>query len=97
MTEATFTFRLEEDLKAAFAEAAKAQDRTGAQLLRDYMRDVVRQQQEKQHDLWLRQQIEAAIVEADSASARFIDNEEVEASWAEERAALSRRISSGGQ
>lgn len=97
MAEATFTFRLEEELKAAFTEAARAQDRTGAQLLRDYMRDVVRQQQEQQHDLWLRQQIERALVEAGSPDARFIDNDEVEAGWAEERANLGRRLSSNGQ
>jgi predicted transcriptional regulator len=97
MAEATFTFRLEEELKVAFTEAARAQDRTGAQLLRDYMRDVVRQQQEQQHDLWLRQQIERALVEADSPDASFIDNDEVEAGWAEERVNLGRRISSNGR
>ena len=34
MSEATFTFRVEESLKNEFATAAKARDRTGAQLLR---------------------------------------------------------------
>ena len=42
MGEATFTFRVDEALKAEFAQAAKADDRTAAQLLRDFMRDYVR-------------------------------------------------------
>jgi predicted transcriptional regulator len=46
MGESTFTFRVDESLKNEFAQAAKAQDRTGAQLLRDFMRDVVRRQRE---------------------------------------------------
>ena len=46
MTDATFTFRVDESLKADFTAAARGLDRTGAQLLRDFMRDFVRQQQE---------------------------------------------------
>lgn len=41
MSDSTFTFRVDTDLKARFAATAKAMDRTGAQLLRDYMREVV--------------------------------------------------------
>lgn len=41
--ETTFTFRVDADLKAAFTQTAKAQDRSASLLLRDYMRDYVRQ------------------------------------------------------
>jgi len=59
MSEATFTFRVDDALKSEFAQAAKARDRTGAQLLRDFMRDFVRQQQEAaEHDVWLRRQVQ---------------------------------------
>ena len=44
MSEATFTFRVDAGLKYEFSSAAKARDRTGAQLLRDFMRDFVKQQ-----------------------------------------------------
>ena len=44
MSEATFTFRVDETLKNDFATAAKARDRTAAQLLRDFMRSFVQQQ-----------------------------------------------------
>jgi predicted transcriptional regulator len=44
MSDATFTFRVDDDLKKQFALAAKERDRIGAQLLRDFMRDFVQQQ-----------------------------------------------------
>ena len=47
MGEATFTFRVEDALKSAFGEAAKARDQTAAQLLRGFMRDYVKRQQEE--------------------------------------------------
>ncbi|WP_037586017.1 CopG family ribbon-helix-helix protein [Stenoxybacter acetivorans] len=43
MSEATFTFRVDDTLKAQFMQAAKAADRSGAQLLRDFMRDYTKQ------------------------------------------------------
>ena len=53
MSEATFTFRVDEVLKNDFATAAKACDRTGAQLLRDFMRSYVQQQEQTAaHDVW---------------------------------------------
>lgn len=46
MRDSTFTFRLDKQLKDEFTEAAKGVDRSGAQLLRDFMRDYVKQKQE---------------------------------------------------
>ena len=46
MSKATFTFRVDETLKSEFSAAAKNCDRNAAQLLRDFMRNFVRQQQE---------------------------------------------------
>ena len=43
MQEANFTLRVDNALKTAFAEAARRQDRTAAQLIRDYMRSVVQE------------------------------------------------------
>lgn len=37
----TFTLRLPADLRKAFESAAKSNDRTSAQLVRDFMRDYV--------------------------------------------------------
>ena len=46
MSDATFTFRVDESLKDQFSAAAKERDRTAAHLLRDFMRDFVSQQNE---------------------------------------------------
>lgn len=91
MTEATFTFRVDEELKSEFALAAKAKDRTGAQLLRDFMREYVqRQQQAAEHDAWFRQQVQIGL---DSANAgHLIPGDEVEAKFAARRAAAMRRL-----
>lgn len=78
MSDATFTFRVEESLKNDFAAAAKSRDRTGAQLLRDFMRDYVRQQQDSaEHDAWFRRQVQAG---QDAANAGdLLPAEDVEA------------------
>jgi len=85
MSNATFTFRVEETLKTGFTAAANARDRTGAQPLRDFMREFVRQQQEAtEHDTWFRRQVQIGL---DSANAgNLILSEEVEkkaAGWKE--------------
>jgi predicted transcriptional regulator len=84
MTEATFTFRVEEDLKESFTSAAKARDRTGAQLLRDFMRDFVKKQHEAADpDLWFRRQVQAGL---DSANlGNLVSAEDVETEFAMRR------------
>ena len=91
MSEATFTFRVDETLKSEFAAAAKARDRTGAQLLRDFMREFVQQQQEAaEHDAWFRRQVQAGL---DSANAGgLVPAAEVEARFAARQAAPRRRL-----
>jgi len=91
MSDATFTFRVDETLKSEFAAAAKARDRTGAQLLRDFMREFVQQQQEAaEHDAWFRRQVQAGL---DAANAgRLVPAAEVEARFAARRAATRRRL-----
>ena len=91
MSEATFTFRVDESLKDQFTTAAKDRDRTGAQLLRDFMRDFVRQQEEAaEHDAWFHRQVQIGL---DSANAgNLIPAAEVEAKFAARRAATRRRL-----
>lgn len=96
MSEATFTFRVDEALKQEFTTAAKARDRTGAQLLRDFMRDFVQKQQEAaDYDTWFRQQVQIGL---DSANAgHLIPAEEVEAEAAAWRAETRRKMKASGQ
>ena len=84
MNEATFTFRVEDELKESFAAAAKACDRTGAQLLRDFMRDFVKTQQEAaEHDAWFRRQVGMGLNSADAGN--LVSAGEVEAEFAMRR------------
>ncbi len=78
MSQSTFTFRVDKDLKENFAAIAKSMDRKGAQLLRDYMRDIVRQHTEKEeHDTWFREQVQVGLEAANAGG--VISAEEVEA------------------
>ena len=91
MSEASFTFRVDEALKNEFAAAAKARDRTGAQLLRDFMREFVQKQQAvAEHDAWFRRQVQAGLDSADAG--RLVPAGEVKARFAARRAATRRRL-----
>ncbi|AMV00967.1 hypothetical protein NY98_15760 [Xanthomonas citri pv. fuscans] len=91
MSEATFTFRVDEALKSEFSTAAKAHDRTGAQLLRDFMRDYVKQQQEAaEYNAWLRAKVERSRASANAG--HLVPTAEVEAKFAARRAATRRRL-----
>jgi len=87
MTEATVIVRVEDALKTAFAQAAKASDRTVSQLVRDFMRDYVREQAE--YDAWLHRKVAAA--RADIAAGDVQPAEAVEARFAARRTADSGR------
>lgn len=91
MSDVTFTFRVDEALKSQFATAAKERDRTGAQLLRDFMREYVRQQTEAaEHDAVFRREVQIGL---DSANAgNLIPATEVKARFAAKRAATRRRL-----
>lgn len=91
MSEATFTFRVDEGLKNEFTTAAKSRDRTGAQLLRDFMRDFVRQRQEvAEHDVWFRHEVQKGLNSANAGN--LIPAAEVEARFAAKRKATRRRL-----
>ena len=95
MTETTFTFRVEEDLKTAFSIAAKTHDRTGAQLLRDFMRTYVQRQEETAaHDAWFRRQVQAGIDAANAGD--VVSAEEVEAEAAAWREEIRRKLANPG-
>lgn len=96
MTEATFTFRVDEALKSEFSTAAKSRDRNAAQLLRDFMRDFVRQQQEATvHDDWFRRQVQMGLESADAGN--LTSSVDVEAKFAAKRAATRRRLDSSAK
>ena len=70
MPKATFTFRVDDELKSRFADAARAHDRSGAQLLRDFMREYVRRQGEMTaHEAWVRRGMQMGMESADMGDA----------------------------
>lgn len=80
MNEATFTFRVDEDLKDEFTNAAKDRDRTGAQLLRDFMRDFVKKQQEvTAYDAWFRRELAIGIAAAAAGEVMSAGDAELDA------------------
>ena len=91
MSNATFTFRVDDALKAEVTSAAKAHDRTGAPLLRDFMRSYVAQQEEtQQYDTWLAKKVEQSRVSAEAGN--LIPASDVEARFAARRAATRARM-----
>ncbi|MBB3122007.1 CopG family ribbon-helix-helix protein [Pseudoduganella violacea] len=96
MSEATFTFRVDENLKEQFAKAAKDRDRTGAQLLREFMRDFVLQQQEAaEHEALFRRQVQIGQNSANAGN--LVPNAEVEAKFAAKREATRLRLKAAGK
>ena len=65
--EATFAFRVDDELKARFGKLARAHDRTGAQLPRDFMRSYVeREEQAGGHDAWFRREVQIGLEAANA-------------------------------
>jgi len=85
--EAVFTLKLEPELRAAFIAAAAAVHRPASQLIREMMREFVRdQEKEPGYDEWFRAKVERGLAEARAGLGRT--NEEVEAEFAARRAEL---------
>lgn len=93
MSETTFTFRVDSDLKQAFSHAAKSCERTGAQLLRDFMRQFVQNGHgTMSYDAWFRSQVQEGLDQANAGELISADEVEAEArAWrAETRRKMSR-------
>ena len=87
MSESTFTIRVDDHLKEAFSEAARMKDRTGAQLVRDFMRDFVQAAREKdEYELWFKAKVEAGLQAVQEG--RVISHEDVKARAQERRERL---------
>lgn len=87
MPEATFTFRVDDDLKSAFADAAKQRDRTAAQLLRDFMREyIMHNKEDAGYEAWFLRKVEAG--ERAYREGRFISQEEARARADKRKAAI---------
>ena len=92
MPDSTFTFRVDDELKAAFTALAEAEDRSAAQLLRVLMREAVRRRSDSEaHDRWFRAEVEAAVAEASDPAITRMSHDDVRSSWQQQRAVLEGR------
>jgi predicted transcriptional regulator len=90
--EAIFTLKLESELRDQFMAEAEATHRPGSQIVREFMRDFVKQQREaREHDSWFRAEVERGMREADDPNVKRIPHEEVAADWRRQRAELVKR------
>ncbi|WIM09188.1 antitoxin of toxin-antitoxin stability system [Enhydrobacter sp.] len=88
--EAVFTMKLESELRDAFMAEAEAAHRPASQVVRELMRDFVRQQREtREYDKFLRRKVEAA--RSSVRAGRGRSNDEVEAEFAVRRTKATRR------
>jgi len=94
MSESTFTLRVDTSLKEAFSEVARMQDRSGAQLIRDYMREVVQKAHSQEaYEQWFARKV--AEGRADARLGHVVDNETVMADAADRRQRLLSRLGEG--
>ena len=89
MSETTFTFRVDSELKERFSELAREHDRPGSQLLRDFMRSFVAQRSDgaASYESWFRQQVQSAL----NDSAPAVPSKTVEQHFAKRRMAARRK------
>lgn len=91
MTDSTFTFRVDEELKDAFTRIAEDGERSAAQLLRLLMRQTVDDARATDdHHAWFRDAVSVGLAEADNARTELIDDDEVAARWTRRREQLTR-------
>ena len=91
MIEVTFTFRADESLKNEFSSFTKDMDRSRAQLLRDFIRDFIKQQPEVvSYGAWFQKQVQIGLDQANAGN--LIPHEDVEAKFAAKRATTLARL-----
>lgn len=90
MSDTTFSFKVDEQLKEQFLRLAADRDLNAEQLIREFMRDCVEQEDPAAYDAWFRRQVQAGL---DSLNAgKGIPAEEVEAEFAARRAETRRKL-----
>ncbi|MBP2161099.1 MULTISPECIES: antitoxin of toxin-antitoxin stability system [Asticcacaulis] len=91
--EAVFTLKLEADLRDAFMKEAAESHRPASQIVRDFMREFVKKQQEQRaYDEWLDADLDRAIKAADDPNTKWIPHEEVVADMERQRQSLLKRL-----
>ncbi|WAC48124.1 antitoxin of toxin-antitoxin stability system [Asticcacaulis sp. SL142] len=94
--EAVFTLKIEPELREAFMAEAAAVHRPASQIVREFMRDYVEQQQKaREYDDWFRAEVEAGLKEADDPNTVWHSHEDVVADMERQRQSFLGRIKAG--
>ena len=98
MKAAMFTLKLEPELRDQFMAEAAASHQPASQLVREFMRSYVAEQQAvRDHDAWFRAEVEQALREADDPNVVPIPHEQIVEDWHRQRAELEIRASNIGR
>jgi len=90
--EAMFTLKLEPELREQFMAEAEAVHRPASQIVREFMRDFVKQQRAaREHDAWFSAEVKQGMREADDPNVKRIPHEEISAKWRRQRTKLVKR------
>ena len=81
--DAIFTMKLEPELREAFMSATQAADRPASQVVRELMRDYIKNHQHADYRTWLARKVEKA--RASMRAGKGLDDDDVEAEFAELR------------
>mgnify|MGYP001807801368 CR=1 FL=1 len=88
MGEAVFSFTVDEKLRSEFDTAAEARQRSGEDLLREYMLELVQDQQDAAgYDAWFRQAVRKG--QDDVAAGRVMSAEDADKEMRDFKASLS--------
>ena len=91
--EAVFTLKLEADLRDAFMSEAEAAHRPASQIVREFMRDFVKKQQDaRDYEVWFRADTEQALREANDPNTKWFTHDEVKERMRIQRASLVARL-----
>ena len=91
MDETKITIQVDPNLKKAFSQAAEACNRTGEDLVHEFMRDYVETQRtDAEYELWFRRQVQVGIDQADAGY--LLPAADVEAEFAALRADAQRKL-----
>ena len=91
--EAVFTLKLEAELRDAFMLEAEATHRPASQIVRDFMRDFVKKQQDiRDYEAWVDAELDEAIARADDPNTKWYTHEEVQERMRLQRESLLARI-----
>lgn len=86
--DAVFTMKLEADLRADFMAETDALHRPASQVVRDLMREFVeRQRRKREHSAFVERKV--AVARASVQAGEGLDNDEVEAEFANRRARVT--------